>query len=531
MSEITRGDVIGVTLSPEKQTIFNRWYQEQTTAVKDFKFQTRESGSDDLPNRQKIITENPDCNPSTNPASASPCPSAPGLNYDAATSPDGTSNVPDYRSLTPAGNNNEGENAEKMRLLRKWYEQESNPSIDQMSGYAAQLNVHRRRKGLHPTSSLEDVVCWFQRTREAELKVPSNRSESVDSDDEEEDGGSGSEEQRLDVVRLGGSRKRPRSDQLESSLGSPRSKAFARAEDKPSEIQRRGFPSAEQDTGIFPGFCADWRKEPDETSTSGPRDDVDDDDDYIRCSLRYPDDQLCRVRLPAEEATDLTVRAGSDPRIGARKSDDQSESRALSVKAEMDSRGSGGHVRKTHSACASPMTLPFMEPATDSSTGFLLHRACTPPQLRHFRQQHVMRLQAAMSQALNLHYIQHPTIYHPHPSFDSGRMLLPGSSPRGPYKDPNRLSPTDSGVSDGDRRKRSRVFIDPLTEIPRLERWFTEDTHPSAYMIEQFTDELNRSPYRQRFPPLEPKNVQLWFKNHRAKVKRQKIEMNSRSPS
>jgi len=57
--------------------------------------------------------------------------------------------------------------------------------------------------------------------------------------------------------------------------------------------------------------------------------------------------------------------------------------------------------------------------------------------------------------------------------------------------------------------KRSRVFIDPLTEIPRLERWFADDTHPSSYVIEKYTDELNRSPYRQRFPRLEPKNLQV----------------------
>jgi len=78
------------------------------------------------------------------------------------------------------------------------------------------------------------------------------------------------------------------------------------------------------------------------------------------------------------------------------------------------------------------------------------------------------------------------------------------------------------GTESGPGAKRSRVFIDPLTEIPRLERWFADDTHPSSYVIEKYTDELNRSPYRQRFPRLEPKNLQLWFKNHRAKMKRQR---------
>ena len=69
-------------------------------------------------------------------------------------------------------------------------------------------------------------------------------------------------------------------------------------------------------------------------------------------------------------------------------------------------------------------------------------------------------------------------------------------------------------------KKRSRIFIDPLTEIPKLEGWFSDQSHPSIFMIERFTNELNSSSYRQRFPKLEPKNLQLWFKNHRAKVKR-----------
>ncbi|XP_021365208.1 mucin-12-like [Mizuhopecten yessoensis] len=73
------------------------------------------------------------------------------------------------------------------------------------------------------------------------------------------------------------------------------------------------------------------------------------------------------------------------------------------------------------------------------------------------------------------------------------------------------------------RKRRTRVFIDPMTEIPKLEKWFTEDTHPSSYMIDKYCEDLNRSDYRQKFPKLEPKNVQLWFKNHRAKVKRMRV--------
>ncbi|XP_059480561.1 uncharacterized protein LOC132199673 isoform X2 [Neocloeon triangulifer] len=82
-----------------------------------------------------------------------------------------------------------------------------------------------------------------------------------------------------------------------------------------------------------------------------------------------------------------------------------------------------------------------------------------------------------------------------------------------------------AAASADDRRKRNRTFIDPVTEVPRLEQWFSLNTHPSHNLILKYTEELNRMPYRQKFPKLEPKNVQFWFKNRRAKCKRLKMSL------
>ncbi|XP_042217653.1 homeobox protein dve-1-like isoform X2 [Homarus americanus] len=91
------------------------------------------------------------------------------------------------------------------------------------------------------------------------------------------------------------------------------------------------------------------------------------------------------------------------------------------------------------------------------------------------------------------------------------------------------VSPFSSGLGSSgppeERRKRNRTFIDPVTEVPRLEQWFAINTHPSHNLILKYTEELNRMPYRQKFPKLEPKNVQFWFKNRRAKCKRLRVSI------
>ncbi|XP_012154811.1 uncharacterized protein LOC101454964 isoform X2 [Ceratitis capitata] len=82
-----------------------------------------------------------------------------------------------------------------------------------------------------------------------------------------------------------------------------------------------------------------------------------------------------------------------------------------------------------------------------------------------------------------------------------------------------------SSMSNEERRKRNRTFIDPVTEVPKLEQWFALNTHPSHNLILKYTEDLNTMPYRQKFPRLESKNVQFWFKNRRAKCKRLKMSL------
>lgn len=80
--------------------------------------------------------------------------------------------------------------------------------------------------------------------------------------------------------------------------------------------------------------------------------------------------------------------------------------------------------------------------------------------------------------------------------------------------------PNTTTSFDYNRSRRNRIFIDPTSEVPKLEQWFAIETHPDHILIERICSELNEGEYRTKFPKLESKHIRLWFKNHRAKVKR-----------
>ena len=101
-----------------------------------------------------------------------------------------------------------------------------------------------------------------------------------------------------------------------------------------------------------------------------------------------------------------------------------------------------------------------------------------------------------------LHVLMKIQRHHSSPDHHSfTNMISPSNgmhshNPLGSNQNPFSLSP---GVAvDAEKRKRNRTFIDPVSEVPRLEEWFILNTHPSHALIARYTDELNRLPYRQK---------------------------------
>ncbi|KAK8746160.1 hypothetical protein OTU49_017274, partial [Cherax quadricarinatus] len=75
----------------------------------------------------------------------------------------------------------------------------------------------------------------------------------------------------------------------------------------------------------------------------------------------------------------------------------------------------------------------------------------------------------------------------------------------------------------GPQKTRMRTSFDPELELPRLQRWFAENQHPTRLQIQQYVAELNALESRRGRKPLDVSNVVYWFKNARAAYKRQEF--------
>ena len=365
-------------------------------------------------------------------------------------------------------------------LLQGWFSQNQHPSREQMLVYMGKLNA--LRKGRKPLD-LTNIIYWFKNARAALRKSQTNGSRSADTSIDMTNG---------DIEDSQSGRLSPNDNETpevppelpnknavyvvsdpmhypqDLSVKSPADDTYTVTTD----TREKGFQSYHKTTGEV----TEKEDEPDEdqnTSGTGSAEELSEPGQI----------------LPESKNTENKEEHVSD--------DDEGNEKSLNLKVESE-QGYQSSVSSSNRSSPLSQSPTEIRPPPPLLTNPLQHQLNTSVPYPHsFPAFHPMYTSMALDHSRDK--------YHYSP------MISP--------KPESELSAEEIMI----RKKRSRVFIDPLSEIPKLEKWFLEDTHPSSFMIEKYVDELNRAEYRHRFPKLEAKNVQLWFKNHRAKVKRMRI--------
>lgn len=113
------------------------------------------------------------------------------------------------------------------------------------------------------------------------------------------------------------------------------------------------------------------------------------------------------------------------------------------------------------------------------------------------------------------------------PPFSPRRYPSPSPKNRSPTLNPlpEHLHPALQTVQSQypTQKTRMRTSFDPELELPKLQRWFSENQHPSRQQIQQYVRELNNLESRRGRKPLDVNNVVYWFKNARAAQKRAEL--------
>lgn len=113
------------------------------------------------------------------------------------------------------------------------------------------------------------------------------------------------------------------------------------------------------------------------------------------------------------------------------------------------------------------------------------------------------------------------------PPFSPRRYPSPGPKNRSPTLNsiPDHLHPALQTVQSQypTQKTRMRTSFDPELELPKLQRWFAENQHPSRQQIQQYVRDLNNLESRRGRKPLDVNNVVYWFKNARAAQKRAEL--------
>lgn len=358
--------------------------------------------------------------------------------------------------------------------LHKWFSENQHPSRAQIHHYVNELNSLESRRGRKPLDS-NNVVYWFKNARAAhkrqELKLVNGWTENSNtstSSPHKSTGGTGTGSSRHGHNRLTPSH-HPQSladSKSDRMSGSVSGNTGENGEDEEDDEDEDSMMHDESDERLAPSD-EDQDEESDSSSAFRTL------DLSIRPVKRRRTSHSGGETITADHHPDSRIKdeACSDPDD---EEEDEEEDYYYSSPTHQQHPGSGIHGYF----------------ATNGASAALQHNGHNNSQV-----------------------------------FPSSGTLGPNSSLNGGNIHSNHPDSPDNG-SDGRRVRRSRTFIDPMTEVPRLEQWFTVNTHPTHSQIVRYTEELNRLQYRQKFPKLEPKNIQFWFKNRRAKYKRLSLPPN-----
>lgn len=91
--------------------------------------------------------------------------------------------------------------------------------------------------------------------------------------------------------------------------------------------------------------------------------------------------------------------------------------------------------------------------------------------------------------------------------------------------------PSIDQKSDFHSSRGKKIVFSPVYEIPALRSWYEKDPKPTAKEMTKFADILNTSEFRQSHEPVTFRHVNTWFKNERARLRRESLMDEMSRPS
>ncbi|XP_031554084.1 DNA-binding protein SATB1-like [Actinia tenebrosa] len=94
--------------------------------------------------------------------------------------------------------------------------------------------------------------------------------------------------------------------------------------------------------------------------------------------------------------------------------------------------------------------------------------------------------------------------------------------------DPDSLTPKKPEIS---TQRGKKIVFNPSHEIPMLRSWYENDPKPNMSDLERFTEILNNSEFRKTREAVSLRHVNTWFKNERARWRRESLMEDLARPS